>query len=168
MPPTATKQKTPPNFLFIIADDMDTYAVNAYRKSEPAETAADGQPYAVDTPHIDSLAAGGMLFHQTHLMGSDSGAVCMPSRTCIMSGKNTWQRTQDMTAALTFPGVFNRGVRNGATSQPYATYRTCKVGNSYPTANAEFAVVKDATKRGNVDGKGSEWHADHGINYIVD
>jgi choline-sulfatase len=159
----------PPNFIFIIADDMDTYAVNAYRKSEPAETAADGQPYAVDTPHIDSLAAEGMMFHQTHLMGSNSGAVCMPSRTCIMSGKNMWQRTQNMTAALTFPGVFNRGVRSdGAALLPYATYRTCKVGNSYPTANAEFTVVNDATKRGNTDGNGSEWHADQALSYLED
>jgi choline-sulfatase len=157
-----------PNFLFIITDDQDTYSIGAYRNSEPAELDASGNPYLVDTPNMDRLAAEGMLFHQARLMGANSGAVCTPSRTTIMTGKNTWQRTDGVTAAVTFPGIFNRGVRSGTNDVPYATYRTCKSGNSYPTANGEFAIVNDATKRGNTDGNGSEWHADHFIDYIDD
>lgn len=156
----------PPNFLFIITDDQDTYSVGAYRRTEPAEPDDAGNPYVVDTPHMDRLAAEGMLFHQARLMGANSGAVCTPSRTCIMTGKNSWQRTEGVNAAVTFPGIFNRGARSGTNSLPYATYRTCKSGNSYPTANNEFTTVNDATKRGNTDGNGSEWHADHGIDYI--
>ena len=156
----------PPNFVFIIADDMDIYTVNAYRLSEPAEAAANGQPYPIDTPNIDRLAAEGMLFHQARLMGADSGAVCTPSRTCIMTGKSTWQRTNGVTAATTFPGVFNRGVRSGFTPIPHATYRTCKSGNSYPTANNEFTMVDDATKRGNTAGSGSEWHGDRALEHL--
>ncbi len=165
---TPSMDATPPNFLFIIADDMDTYAVNAYRTTEPNELDTFGQPYVVDTPHIDRLAAEGMLFHQARLMGANSGAVCTPSRTMIMSGKNSWQRTQNVTAATTFPGVFNRGVRTGDAAVEYATYRTCKKGNSYPTANAEFKVVQDASKRGNTDGFGSEWHGDRGVAFVED
>jgi choline-sulfatase len=165
---TPSLSAAPPNFLFIIADDMDTYAVNAYRETEPAETDAAGNFYAVDTPNMDRLADEGMLFHQARLMGANRGAVCTPSRTTIMSGKNTWQRVVDVTAATTFPGVFNRGVRSFATDLPFATYRTCKNGNSYPTANAEFQTVNDATKRGNTDGGGSEWHGDWGVDYIED
>ncbi|MDF7809285.1 sulfatase-like hydrolase/transferase [Pontiellaceae bacterium B12219] len=157
-----------PNFLFIIADDMDTYSVNRYRETEPCETDAAGNAYPVDTPNLDRLADEGMLFHQARLMGANEGAVCRPSRATIMTGKNMWQREVDVTAATTFPGIFNRGVRVGQGALPYATYRTCKVGNSYPTANAEFTVVNDATKRGNTDGSGSEWHAQWGINYIED
>jgi len=156
----------PPNFLFVITDDQDIYTIGAYRRTEPVEKNAEGSPYVVDTPNMDRLAAEGMLFHQARLMGADSGAVCTPSRTCIMTGKNSWQRTEGVSAAVTFPGIFNRGVRSGIGDLPYATYRTCKSGNSYPTANGEFTVVNDATKRGNTDGNGSEWHADHAIDYI--
>jgi choline-sulfatase len=170
--PSAEAQGTPaqvaqlPNFVFIIADDMGTYALNAYRLSEPAETSSNGQAYPIDTPNIDRLAAEGMLFHQARIMGADSGAVCTPSRTCIMTGKNTWQRTVGVSAATTFPGIFNRGVRAGSAPLPYATYRTCKSGNSYPTANGEFTIVDDATKRGNTTGSGSEWHGDRGLEHI--
>jgi arylsulfatase A-like enzyme len=85
-----------------------------------------------------------------------------------MTGKNTWQREVDVTVATTFPGIFNRGVRSGDVDLPYATYRTCKSGNSYPTANGEFTIVNDATKRGNTDGNGSEWHGDWGVSYLED
>lgn len=172
--PGAEQEVTPatnaelPNFLFIIADDMDTYAVNRYRETEPCETDSAGNAYPIDTPNIDRLADEGMIFHQARLMGANSGAVCTPSRTTIMTGKSTWERTVDVTAATTFPGIFNRGERDGQRALPYATYRTCKSGNSYPTANVEFTVVNDATKRGNTDGYGSEWHAQWGIDYLTD
>ncbi|BDS07185.1 hypothetical protein NT6N_22250 [Oceaniferula spumae] len=156
----------PPNFLFIIADDLDTYVINAYRNSEPVELDSNNNPYHIDTPNIDRLATEGMIFHQARIMGSDVGAVCTASRTCIMSGKNSWQRTSGVSAATTFPGIFNRGARSGAGNLPYATYRTCKNGNSYGTANGEFTIVNDATKRGNTDGNGSEWHADRGLEHI--
>ncbi len=158
----------PPNFLFIIADDMDTYAVNAYRNSEPAEKDAEGKAYGIDTPNIDRLAREGMLFHQARLMGADMAAVCTPSRTCIMTGKGTWRRLEGVTAADTLPGVFNRGLREGKAPLPYATYRTCKQGNSFPMANKEFSVVKDATKRGNTDSNGSEWHGDAALDFLAD
>ncbi|MDF7806469.1 sulfatase-like hydrolase/transferase [Pontiellaceae bacterium B12219] len=165
---TPSADAVPPNFLFIIADDMDTFSVNAYRKTEPVETDASGNFYAIDTPNIDRLAEEGMLFHQARLMGANNGAVCTPSRTMIMSGKCTWEMKSGVTAATTFPGIFNRGKRTGKIDLPYATYRTCKSGNSYPLANGEFTVVNDATKRGNTDDNGSEWHGDHGINYLED
>jgi hypothetical protein len=158
---------TPPNFLFIITDDQDTHSVGAYRRAEPVENGAGGQHYIIDTPNIDRLAEEGMLFHSARIMGSEVGAVCTASRTCLMTGRSTWERAVGMTAAQTFPGIFNRGVRGGGLSDlPFATYRTCKVGNSYPLANGEFSVVNDATKLGNTDGNGSEWHADRSLEHI--
>lgn len=154
---TPSAPSVPPNFLFILTDDQDTYSVGAYRRTEPSETNALGSVEAIDTPHIDRLAREGMLFHQARLMGGNQGAVCTPSRTMIMTGRQTWQRTVS-SAADTLPGVFNR---NG-----YDTYRTCKVGNSYDLANAEFAARNEATKRGAADGAGSDWHADNVLNYL--
>lgn len=160
----------PPNFLFIITDDQDTYSIGAYRRAEPAEPGPNGQPFVVDTPNMDRLAAEGMLFHQARIMGSWTGAVCTASRTCIHTGRSTWRAKQDYdgagSAANTLPGIFNRGARGSLPNLPYATYRTCKSGNSYPTANLEYNIVEDQTKRGNTDNNGSEWHADRSIAHI--
>ncbi|MFP6897976.1 MAG: sulfatase-like hydrolase/transferase [Roseibacillus sp.] len=154
---TPSPSAIPPNFLFIVTDDQDTYSVGAYRSSEPVEPGADGNPYFVATPNMDRLAAEGMLFHNAHLMGALGGAVCTFSRTMIMTGRSLWHRTVG-SAANTFPGALNLA--------GYDTYRTCKNGNSYALANGEFDSRNDATKRGNTDGNGSEWHADNVLNFL--
>jgi arylsulfatase A-like enzyme len=41
---------------------------------------------AVSTPAFDRLIVDGTCFTQAHIMGSTSGAVCMPSRGMLMSG----------------------------------------------------------------------------------
>ena len=66
---------TRPNFLFIIADD--------HRHSALGALGAE----AVSTPNFDQLIADGTCFTQAHIMGSTSGAVCMPSRGMLMTGR---------------------------------------------------------------------------------
>ncbi|MDE2748025.1 MAG: sulfatase-like hydrolase/transferase [Chloroflexota bacterium] len=63
-----------PNFLFLIADDHRHSALGALGTE------------AVSTPTFDQLIADGACFTQAHIMGSTSGAVCMPSRGMLMSG----------------------------------------------------------------------------------
>ena len=63
-----------PNFLFMIADD--------HRHSALGALGAE----AVSTPIFDRMIADGTCFTQAHIMGSTSGAVCMPSRGMLMSG----------------------------------------------------------------------------------
>ncbi len=58
----------------------------------------------------------------------------------------------------TMAAVFNRA--------GYDTMRTCKKGNSYETANAQFTVRHDASKRGGTDETGSAWHAEQVLNYL--
>ncbi|MCY3864310.1 MAG: sulfatase-like hydrolase/transferase [Chloroflexi bacterium] len=65
---------TRPNFLFMIADDHRHSALGALGEE------------AVSTPTFDQLIADGTCFTQAHIMGSTSGAVCMPSRGMLMSG----------------------------------------------------------------------------------
>ena len=67
---------TRPNFLFMIADDHRHSALGALGME------------AVSTPTFDRLIAEGTCFTQAHIMGSTSGAVCMPSRGMLMSGRN--------------------------------------------------------------------------------
>ena len=68
-----------PNFLFLIADDHRFSAINALG-IEP-----------VSTPTFDKLMAEGTTFTRAHIMGSTSGAVCMPSRGMLMTGRNVFQ-----------------------------------------------------------------------------
>ncbi len=72
-----------PNILFMIADDHRWDAI-----------AGMGDP-TVKTPTLDSLMARGTTFHQTHIMGSLSGAVCMPSRAAVLTSANLFRSGQN-------------------------------------------------------------------------
>lgn len=63
-----------PNFLFMIADDHRHSALGALETE------------AVSTPTFDQMIDEGTCFTQAHIMGSTSGAVCMPSRGMLMTG----------------------------------------------------------------------------------
>lgn len=154
-----------PNILLILADDQSPLDLRVYNAESMLET-----------PNIDRLAREGMVFDGAYHMGSFSGAVCTPSRHMIMSGRTLWhlpispaagRKISDPTETglcppnleqYTLAAVFNRA--------GYATMRTCKVGNSYPAANAQFTVRHDATKRGGTPETGSAWHADRVIDYL--
>jgi len=66
-----------PNILFLFADDMRADTI-----------AAHGNPH-IRTPNLDRLAAQGFSFHGNYIFGGNSGAVCIPSRAMLMSGR-TW------------------------------------------------------------------------------
>ncbi len=61
---------SPPNILFILADDVGSEAIQCY----------GGESYT--TPRIDQLAQQGMRFEHAYAM-----AVCHPSRICLLSGQ---------------------------------------------------------------------------------
>ncbi len=68
-----------PNIVFIFADDQ------AYDTLDPND---DPQ---VITPHLDRLASEGAQFTHCFNMGSWSGAVCVASRTMLVTGKTLWR-----------------------------------------------------------------------------
>ncbi len=156
--PLLAADGSPPNILFILLDDQSPFDLKVYDPKSPLET-----------PHIDRLAAEGMVFDGAYHMGSFSGAVCSPSRHMIMSGRTVWRLPNTPGAVergkcppnleqQTLPAVFNRA--------GYATMRTCKIGNSYEAANKLFQVRHDATKRGGDDESGSAWHAEQVLDYL--
>jgi arylsulfatase A-like enzyme len=64
-----------PNILVLYSDDQSYHALGAAGNSE------------VRTPNLDRLAASGMMFSQAHVMGGHQGAVCVPSRAMLMTGR---------------------------------------------------------------------------------
>ncbi|NQU23509.1 MAG: sulfatase-like hydrolase/transferase [Candidatus Nealsonbacteria bacterium] len=64
-----------PNIIFIVSDDQRADAIGA----------TSG---AISTPSIDRLIDSGFRFNNTYNMGSNSGAVCAPSRAMFLTGRN--------------------------------------------------------------------------------
>ena len=67
----------PPNIVFIYADDMgygDVQCLNPDRGK-------------ILTPHMDNLAAEGMIFTDAHT----SSSVCTPSRYSLLTGRYNWR-----------------------------------------------------------------------------
>lgn len=76
--PALASRHPRPNVLFIFADDLSWEAIGA----------TGGE---VDTPHLDQLAARGTLFPRAHNMGAWGGAVCVASRTMLITGRPLWE-----------------------------------------------------------------------------
>lgn len=66
-----TAPPTPPNILYIMADDHAAHAISAYGSK------------VNKTPHIDRIATEGMRFDLCLVTNS----ICTPSRACILTGK---------------------------------------------------------------------------------
>ncbi|MEP5338205.1 MAG: sulfatase-like hydrolase/transferase [Algibacter sp.] len=153
------EEKKRPNFLFVLVDDQSPFDLKTY---DPKSI--------LETPNISKLAQEGIVIDQARHMGSMNGAVCTPSRHMIMTGRTLWNlppsaQFQKQTDAhdideQTIGAIFNRA--------GYKTMRTCKKGNSYPGANKQFTIVKDATKRGGTEDSGSAWHAKQVLSYLGD
>jgi len=151
------KVKKKPNFLFVLVDDQSPFDLKVYDSNS-----------ILETPTIDQLAKEGMVFDGARNMGSMNGAVCTPSRHMIMSGRTVWNlppsaEFQKNTAPNSIDEQTIGAVFNNA---GYKTMRTCKKGNSYPGANKQFTVVKDATKRGGTEESGSAWHSKQVLEYL--
>src|SRR5262245_23424838 len=65
-----------PNILFLFADDHRADTIDAWGNSH------------IRTPNLDKLVASGFSFRGNYIFGGNNGAVCMPSRAMLMSGKN--------------------------------------------------------------------------------
>ena len=64
-----------PNILFIFTDDQRFDTLSVLGNSE------------IGTPNLDRLASRGTTFTHAHIMGGTAGAVCMPSRAMMLTGR---------------------------------------------------------------------------------
>ena len=84
----------PPNVVIILADDLGFGDVGAYG-------ALFGTPSPAPTPHLDALAAEGMLFTQAH----SSNGVCTPIRYALLTGKYNWRTFSDISWGYAAPDI---------------------------------------------------------------
>ena len=131
-----------PNFLFILVDDQNPATLGCYGNT------------VCQTPNIDQIAKNGIKLVDAHHMGSWRAAVCQPSRTMIMTGKNLWRhpdrrpkgmserefkdqrkKINRIAARTSLPAILN--------DAGYDTFRTCKAGNTFKAANALFNEAYD-------------------------
>jgi len=76
MPTADAKQ---PNILFLFADDQSFETIRAFGHAD------------IDTPNLDRLVQRGATFTHAYNMGSWSGAVCVASRTMLITGRSLWR-----------------------------------------------------------------------------
>src|SRR5689334_21181423 len=65
-----------PNLLFVFSDDQRYDTIHALGNQD------------VQTPVLDGLVARGFHFNNVYCQGSMLSAVCVPSRTMLMTGKS--------------------------------------------------------------------------------
>lgn len=113
----AAKPKQP-NVLILFADDQQADALGC-----------SGNTY-IRTPNIDQLAASGVRFSNSYVMGGHHGAICAPSRAMLMSGKSLFHVYDKLAGVETMPAYFAK--------QGYRTFGTGKWHNEASAFEASF------------------------------
>ncbi|MEO0334309.1 MAG: sulfatase-like hydrolase/transferase, partial [Bacteroidota bacterium] len=79
---SAKEASPPPNIVFLFADDMTYTAIRALGNEEIA------------TPNLDKLVRNGTTFTHAYNMGGWNGAICIASRSMMISGRSLWRANQ--------------------------------------------------------------------------
>jgi len=77
----------PPNLLFLLSDDQRPDTIRALGNKQ------------ISTPHLDGLVQSGFTATHAFCMGSTVGAVCIPSRAMILSGRSLYRATTGTNSA---------------------------------------------------------------------
>ena len=78
----ADEDSPPPNIVFLFADDQRADTIAAHGNNH------------IQTPNLDRLTRQGVSCRQNYCAGSYSGAVCVASRSMLMTGRH-WMRIDD-------------------------------------------------------------------------
>jgi arylsulfatase A-like enzyme len=137
-----------PNILFILADDQRWDAIHALGNDQ------------IHTPNLDRLVKTGFHFTNAYCMGSMSPAVCIPSRTMLLTGRSVWRLpdVKGLQAAadlVLLPRVLSRA--------GYVTYHCGKANNACRYGNGAFDVNVEMDKSGPED---MRHHSDRVISFL--
>ena len=114
-----------PNVLVLFADDLRRDGVAALGSAN------------LRTPHLDRLVNEGLSFDKAYVAGSIHGAVCMPSRAMLMTGRHFNELPLTITSTWSVPAE-ERGLCEYPTlfevfdSAGYETFMTGKWHNGAP------------------------------------
>lgn len=128
---SAATAARPPNILHLHADDYRADVI-----------AALGHP-VVQTPHLDALVARGTTFTRAYTMGAMTPAVCLPSRTMMLTGRSLFRigpPAKEVPGTTPLPALLKRA--------GYDTWRMGKYGNEYFAGARAFDVNIDDSAQG--------------------
>lgn len=110
----AVRAANRPNVLFLLSDDQRFDTIHALGNAE------------IQTPTLDRLVRDGFAFTQAYCMGGMQGAICVPSRAMILSGRSLFHVPEDLPPEIPlWPEVM---AKSG-----YATFGAGKWHNGTPS-----------------------------------
>ena len=122
-PALAQNKLKRPNVLFLFTDD------------QRADTIAALGNMHIKTPNLDKLVARGTAFRRAYCMGAMQGAVCVPSRAMVLSGRTLFKINDNLKGIPTWPEMFAR--------MGYRTFMTGKWHNQPASVLAAFSTGKN-------------------------
>ncbi|MFN8710518.1 MAG: sulfatase-like hydrolase/transferase [Planctomyces sp.] len=138
------------NVLHIHADDFRPDLIGALKR------------FPVETPNLDAIAAQGLQFSACYTQGSMTGAVCLPSRIMMLTGRS-WHRIPERNDALaaeqSLPALLNQA--------GYQTFHAGKASNEFSAALKEFnqSIAMD-DRSAELRRNSSRRHADAVIQFL--
>ncbi|MBI3822197.1 MAG: sulfatase-like hydrolase/transferase, partial [Planctomycetes bacterium] len=120
--PACAQEKKRPNVVFLFTDD------------QRADTIAALGNQHIKTPNLDKLVRKGTAFKNAYCMGAMQGAVCVPSRAMVMSGRTLFKINSNLQGIPTWPAAFAK--------VGYRTFITGKWHNEPASALAAFSAGK--------------------------
>ena len=129
-----------PNILFLFADDQRADTIGAW-----------GNEW-IDTPNLDRLAAEGLSFERNYTFGSNSGAVCVPSRAMVLTGRSWMRSPNDMRGVPTLPRELEAvGYRTFITGKWY-NGEEALLRRSSPTCRSRRHTIRAGRRRSTASG----------------
>lgn len=153
----ADGQARKPNILHVHADDFRPDAIHAL-----------GNP-VLKTPNLDTLVERGMTFTHCYTQGSMLGAVCLPSRTMLLTGRS-WLRIEEQPRGkaakqktATDSSAYLPKVISAA---GYETWHVGKGGNDFRAGIAAFDTNLIDEGKGEARRGSSRRHADAAVKFL--
>ncbi len=111
-----------PNILFLFTDDQRADTIHGLGNDH------------IQTPNLDRLVRQGTVFTRAYCMGALQGAVCVPSRAMLMTGRTLFRVKENLKGQTTWPEMFARA--------GYSTFITGKWHNQAASLLRTFSKGK--------------------------